>query len=202
MQKINLPGRNLEEMLGLLLEKSAQQPMTVNAILDVLSGKARYLMALILSLPFCLPIQIPGFSTPFGVLIMFIGIEIILQRKLWMPKFILEKDIQPGIVEKLVKSGLWINSKIKPWIHQRLTPICYNTISNMFAGLMIAFLGLMLALPLPLPFSNLVSAWPIFLICFGFIEEDGLIVLIGYALACLSITFFSVLFFFFKSILF
>jgi hypothetical protein len=38
-----------------------------------------------------------------------------------------------------------------------------------------------LLLPLPIPFSNVLPAWAIFLVACGLLERDGLFVVLGYA---------------------
>ena len=53
-------------------------------------------------------------------------------------------------------------------------------------GLVIALLGIFLALPLPIPLSNLTAAWAIFLIAFGLLEDNGIFVLIGYGVIILT----------------
>lgn len=60
-------------------------------------------------------------------------------------------------------------------------------------GLAICLLGILLALPLPIPLSNLTAAWSILLIAFGILEDDGLFVIIGYLVALLTVLFFFVI---------
>lgn len=80
--------------------------------------------------------------------------------------------------------------KIGHWIHPRYSWVCKNGAMQLANGLMIFFLGLFLALPLPIPLTNLAAAWSILLINLGLLEEDGLFVCIGYAVAVLSLLFF------------
>ena len=63
--------------------------------------------------------------------------------------------------------------------------MCSPRAAKVVHGLMIFILGLFLALPLPVPLSNITAAWSILLISLGILEDDGLIVGIGY-LAALS----------------
>jgi hypothetical protein len=48
-------------------------------------------------------------------------------------------------------------------------------------ALLMLLAGLFLALPLPIPGTNLAPSWVILLICIGTLEEDGLLVVLGYA---------------------
>jgi hypothetical protein len=57
---------------------------------------------LLFSLPFCQPIQIPGFSTPFGILLAFIGLRIAFGHRVWFPKKLLEKKISYRVLKKFL----------------------------------------------------------------------------------------------------
>ena len=54
-------------------------------------------------------------------------------------------------------------------------------------GFLIVFLGMALALPLPIPFTNLSAGWSIFLLSIGLLEDDGIFILAGYFLTLLVI---------------
>lgn len=53
-------------------------------------------------------------------------------------------------------------------------------------GLGIAAGGLLLLLPLPIPFSNMVPAWAVVLLTAGMMEGDGLVVLLGHTVTLVS----------------
>ena len=53
-------------------------------------------------------------------------------------------------------------------------------------GLGIVAGGLLLLLPLPIPFSNMVPAWAVVLLTAGMMERDGLVVLLGHIMTLVS----------------
>ena len=55
------------------------------------------------------------------------------------------------------------------------------------AGLSIAFGGLLLTLPMPIPFHNMLAAWAVVFLALGMMERDGLLVLLGHFLTLLSL---------------
>lgn len=67
--------KTLEEELLSLQERGEERSISIREIVDLLSAKGEFLIILLLSLPFCQPIQIPGLSIPFGIVIIFIGIR-------------------------------------------------------------------------------------------------------------------------------
>lgn len=185
MTKIN-KFRTLEDEILLLREEAKAESLSIRQILRILSGKGRPVMVLLLCLPFCQPIQIPGFSTPFGLAIAFIGLRMAFGKKIWLPKSLLAKEIPGETVQKIADKAIAVVRKIKKWVHPRLVWFCHSPLMGMSNGLLIFVLGIFLALPLPIPLSNLAAAWAIFLIALGVLEDDGLFVVLGYLMSALT----------------
>ena len=59
--------------LKALAEVFAEREVTLSELMERLGARASALLVLILGLPFCAPIMIPGLSTPFGLVIAFIA---------------------------------------------------------------------------------------------------------------------------------
>lgn len=183
----------IEEDILELERRAVDSPLTIKEILEILSKNGELLAILILCLPFCLPIQIPGFSTPFGLAIAFLGLKMTLGKYAWLPKSVLEKTMPPSTLKKITHNVLWLVRKIKRWTYPRLSWLFQNSVSEIFNGLLITLLGICLALPLPIPFSNLLVAWSIFLLSLGLLEEDGLLVIFSYVLSLFSLVFFVII---------
>lgn len=199
MTEKNSSNRTLEDDLQALREKGKNTALSVSEILSVLSGRGKMIILILLSLPFCQPIQIPGFSTPFGLAISFLGLRIAFGKHLWLPKSVLSKKISSKTLMKITNGALLVSKKMKPWIHSRLLWVNHSHTMQVVHGLMIFFLGLLLALPLPIPFSNLLAAWSIFLISMGLLEDDGVLVLCGYVVAFFALLLFIFIAFSVKS---
>jgi hypothetical protein len=54
-------------------------------------------------------------------------------------------------------------------------------------------MGVLLALPLPIPFSNSIPAWGIVFSCLSVIESNGLFILLSYAFLIANVFFFGAL---------
>ncbi len=182
--------RTLEEEIVLLQEEAKDKSLSISEILHVLSGKGRPLIVLLLCLPFCQPIQIPGFSTPFGIMIAFFGARMVFGKKIWLPAGLLQKKISQNILHAITDKTLYFVRKMKRWVHPRFPWLCHSSFMEKLNGFMILMLGIVLALPLPIPLSNLLAAWAILFIAFGVLEDDGLFVLVGYFLSFLTLLFF------------
>lgn len=167
------------------LERAPPGPVSLRIFFKALQGRGKPLILLLLSLPFCLPLQIPGTSTLFGIAILFIGIRLAFGKKIWLPKFLLDKKISLKTCKKIFHHALWIINKLKKITRSRLGLICKHKVSHLVHGLFIALLGFFLALPLPIPLTNLIAAWGIFFVSLGLLEDDGLMILIGYSIIIL-----------------
>ncbi|MBM3198346.1 MAG: exopolysaccharide biosynthesis protein [Chlamydiae bacterium] len=172
--------KSLEKKLRALQKR--QDPLAIRDIVEIFSEQGMPLLLILLGLPFCQPLQIPGISIPFGLAIACIGLQMIRRKRLWLPKFLLEREISARGVQKLVRVTLWWLRKMHKWIRPRWTPVFTYQAKDFVHGLIIFSLGVFLSIPLPIPFSNLIAAWSIVLIALGVLEEDGLILVLGYTM--------------------
>jgi len=174
---------HFEDRLILLQKRVETAPsLSLFEIMGILSGKGRTLLLILLSLPFCQPIQIPGMSTPFGLMIAFIGFRMSFGKNAWLPKKVMSKQISASTIKKMAQHALWLIKKMGRWIHPRLSWFIQKKVN----GYVIVVLGLFLALPLPIPFSNLLAAWSILWISLGILGEDGLFVILGYVFGLIT----------------
>jgi hypothetical protein len=180
-------------------ESKTKDKIPIRKIFSILSGKGYAALLVILSLPFCFPIQIPGFSTPFGLALAFLGLRISFGKKLWWPKRILDKELGSEKVVNLSEKTIAIFKKIQKILHPRLPFLTRNTILHRLHGLVVFVLALFLSLPLPIPMTNMLTAVPILCIGLGLLEDDGVMIIIGYCLAIFAISLFAALFWFGKS---
>lgn len=180
----------LEEEMLLLQEKAAHGFICLREFLHILSGKGRFLLLILLSIPFCQPIQIPGLSTPFGLAIAFLSLRMAFGEKIWLPQWVLKKTISSSTIKKITARTLKLLKKMHRWTHPRLSWLCNYRGVKILNGIILTILGFFLALPIPVPLSNLSAAWSILLISWGCLEDDGIFLLIGYILSLLTIAFF------------
>jgi len=188
--------QTLEEDLSILLEKAKINSfLTIREILDILSEKGRALILIFLCLPFCQPLVIPGLSLPFGIVILFMGLRHAFGRRVWFPEIILERKIGADTIEKIIQKSLPLLKKMRYFIRPRMHWLCNHGVMQVANGLLIALLGILLASPLPVPFSNMVAGWSILLTSLGLLEDDGLFVILGYVGLVLTCLFFLMIFF-------
>ena len=182
----------------MLLSSANEKAVSLREVLHVLAGRGQAVLLILFSLPFCQPIQIPGFSTPFGVLLSFIGLRIAFGHRVWLPKTILERKISFKTLKKISEIAVKITNKLKFLISTRLTWLLTNPILHVIHGLMIALLGVLLALPIPFPLTNFFTAYPILAFGLAFLEDDGVMIIVAYVLSIICLIFFASLIWFGK----
>lgn len=183
----------LENTLNSVLEKTkSAKSITLGDIFQILAGRGYPILLILLSLPFCQPLQIPGTSTPFGIVIMFIGARMAFGKRPWWPQWILNREVSAHALQKVLTNSIWIIKKVQKVLHPRWEWVFAYPLQPIVHGIIIMSMGAFLALPLPIPLSNIIAAWGLIFIGFGLLEEDGLLIVLGYALGliCLGILLF------------
>ncbi len=178
-----------------------QTSFTIREVFHYLTGKGYAALLIVFVFPFCLPIQIPGVSTPFGLILAFLGLRVAFGKALWWPKWILDKEVASESLKKILAGSIKAVQYLQKILHPRLLRIVKNPLLHRLNGLLIVLLALLLALPLPIPGTNLLTAIPILCIGLGLLEDDGLFILIGYVLSAICFLAFISLAFFGKSLI-
>ena len=184
---MNKHSNSLANLLNQFIDENEETEIPISQLIEKLAGKGQALIVMLFSLPFCLPIQIPGLSTPFGILLIFVGIRISFGHSIWLPNFLIQKKIAKETLKKIAKAIIKVTDKLKFLIWMRLVWLVKNPILHMFHGIVIAFLSLFLALPLPIPFTNLFVSFPLFFFGLALLEDDGILILFAYLLTILGL---------------
>ncbi|MGK5594119.1 MAG: exopolysaccharide biosynthesis protein [Parachlamydiaceae bacterium] len=184
---------SLEENIKRLLKQADGKDIDLETILLTLAGKGYAILLILFSFPFCLPITIPGLSTPFGLAIIYIGLRLALGDHPWLPKRLLRKKIPFSSIQKVSDMTIRATNKLQFLVRPRWVRIVKTPKLYVLHGLIIALLGFFLCLPLPVPFSNTVSALPIIFFGLALLEDDGLFIIIAYCFTLLCLSFFVLL---------
>ena len=177
-----------------LEEKTGRHGITIGELMQALEGKGHAAIMAILAMPFCFPVQIPGLSTPFGIILIFSGLRVSFGQAPWLPGWLLVRKISPSTTDGLLEGLRKLAVPAEKILHPRLSFLCRNIFLHRIHGVLIAFLAILLALPLPIPFSNLLAAIPILLMALALLEDDGAFMIAGYLAAIPCMLFFGLLF--------
>ncbi len=177
-KKLKQPYMNFEETFRLLLKKAKAGPLSLKTFLTTLSGKGKVLLLIFISLGFS---QIPGIAIFFGLLICYLGLRIAMTRSfIWMPKALLNKKIPSYLLIKVINQILYFLKFMRRWSRPRYVWMMQNPALHVTTGLMIALVGLSIALCPPLPVVGILSFVAIFLTTIGLLNDDGIYIIAGY----------------------
>ena len=190
--------RDTSDTLRVTLERTAEaiggKAVTLREILALIGEQGLLLMCAVLTIPFLLPVSIPGVSTVFGLAIILISIGITANRAPWLPRRIMDRPIDAEKLVPTLMKGAGIVRRIEAVIRPRLTALTGSDAINRFNGLMLILGGVLLMFPLGLvPFSNTLPAFAILFLCIGMSQRDGWFVVAGYATIVATIVYFSLL---------
>lgn len=173
------------ELQRFFWEEERSPQVTLAEILLLAEERIFGFLFVVLSLPSALPVPAPGYSTPFGLLIFLLAIQLIVGAKTpWMPERISRYGIELTKVQGVVKAGLpWLR-RIETLSRPRLMPVCTSLAGRVILGIAIALMGI--SMMIPIPGTNTLPAMGIFVTGFGLLEDDGAISLAGLVLCLMG----------------
>lgn len=183
----------LSEELAFLIGEFKGGPVRLSEVIAVLHGRAWIMLLLLLSLPFCTPIPLPGFSTPFGFVIALVGFRLALRRKPWLPDWLFHRPLPAQFFPRLLAAARRVVKLLEFFLRPRLTWLLDVGVLHHLYGAMILAAGLFLLLPLPVPLSNTLPALTVVLLAGAMLERDGWAVLAGTAMFLVTLIFFATL---------
>ena len=172
-------------LLRHLADGNSNDDLTVDFVLDNFRRRSYGLFLLMVLLPVFIPIPF-GQGAFSGLFTSLIGLQLLLQYEHpWVPKSIGQKPFKRSHFTNFQKRfDKWLGY-IEKLCKPRWEELFDRPMARAFSGLLLVILGVLLALPIPLtnyPFGVIVLAFSL-----GFIERDGILLVIGWILGLVEI---------------
>ncbi|MEN4006788.1 MAG: exopolysaccharide biosynthesis protein [Methanobacteriaceae archaeon] len=161
-------------------------------LLEITGNRGRFISCMILVTPFLIPVSIPGSSIPFGIAIMFIGMNIIFNRFL-IPQRVLKYKIPRNTAINILKGSITVLKKFERVFKPRAQILTDKHSMNVINGILLVFSAFLLMLPLPIPLTDSLPAYSIFLLSASVIESDGYFIMISYVLIIITALYFGLM---------
>jgi hypothetical protein len=185
--------KELSEELHELGVIHAERSLSIGEILERLGPRASALLVIICALPFSTPVSIPGLSTPFGLVILFLAARVFLGLPPWLPQR-LHRIVLPSTFFAKVLSA---SRKLIGWLERRLQQGRLEKLTDrewklrLHAGIvMLAAMLLILPLPPLPPFTNTLPALVSVIMTLSILKRDGAGVIAGYGVFLFTIGYF------------
>lgn len=172
-------GVRLSDDLLALIQEAQGRRLSMKDIEAALRGRGMGMFILILGLPFCLPLPLMGISTPFGLAIVLLGLRLMLGLRPWLPRALLDRDIPGPTLQRVLLTTKKLAMLLERVVRTRWDFTRWPGMRHAI-GAGIALSGLVLSLPILLPFTNTVPGIAIVLLALGWMEGDGMLTIAGF----------------------
>jgi hypothetical protein len=188
--------KDTEVSLGVALQQLIAEiqgeTITLRDLLALIGEQGILLFCIVLTLPFLLPVSIPGVSTVFGLVIILLGISLVLNRLPWIPTRLMDRPISNAHLIPTLQKGVELFQRIERWMRPRLTRVTSGALANRLNGLALTAGGVLLIFPLSfIPFSNTLPAVAILLLALGMLQRDGYFIIGGYIALAATVIYFA-----------
>jgi hypothetical protein len=184
----------LSQRLSEFADQLPEGGLTVGELVKQLGREGLLLFCVVLSLPFLLPVSIPGVSTVFGLLILFIGVAETLQAPIWLPGKVSGYTLTRERLQDILKLGAKWVQRLEGFTRAREVWLTEGRMQR-FNGAMLIAGAAMLMMPLAIiPFSNTLPALACIFIAVGMLGQDGRSIVIGCAFNLLAAIYFGLIF--------
>jgi len=170
----------------------ANGAITFKTIFNIFGSDGHYVLIFFLILPFLQPIPLFGLSTPFGILIAVVAYFSYLNRPPLIPKRWENKKLPASTVLKIAEGSERVFEKLSFILHPRWNGL-FKGPFRITNSILLILNAILLALPLPIPFSNAIPAWMILFQALAHLEEDGLFIVLSYIQTAICLVYFGLL---------
>lgn len=185
------PPPRLSDELESLLALEPGRPLALRRIVEHLHFRGLPAVIVLLCVPFLFPVSIPGLSIPFGLAIALCGLRLGIGHGLWMPEFLLRREVSPEFLNKLVGGAVKFYRRVEKLVRPRMHFLQRWPGMLNLLGFMIMTGGILLSLPIPPPFplTNTIPGLAVIFMALGIMERDGVCILVGYGFALLGLVY-------------
>lgn len=165
------------------IAEHAEARISIQELMEKFGGRAIGALLFIFGLACTLPLP-PGATTIFGAPLLLLAPQLIIgSRAPWLPERVKARTLATSDLRKALPKVIPILRRIEAVSRPRFV-FLFGNVGERLLGLVCTALAIVLILPIP--GGNILPAMAVSALSFALIQRDGLIALIGYALAITS----------------
>ena len=186
---------SLTEKIGVAIANLPEGGVTLAKIRDLIGNEGLMLLTAFLTIIFLVPVSIPGVSTVFGGAILMISITRLLGRNLWLPAKLERREVPSEKLRGAFERGLrWFKKLEKISRPRRMAWLTKGRFMHFVNNAALILGAVLLMAPFGLiPFSNTLPAVAILFFAIGFLQRDGVCILLGHLSNVATIIYFAIL---------
>lgn len=190
----NNSAKTLRQKLHEVIEALPPDRVTLAVVLDLIGREGVLVFAVFLTLPFMVPVSIPGVSTVFGAVLVLVGLSVMYDRRPWLPARLMYRSFPADKLRTALHKGeawlAWLEKICRP----RLSRFCRGHFMLRFNGAMVVAGALLLMAPFGfVPLTNTLPGLAILFLAVGILQGDGGAILLGYLTNLVTVIYFAIL---------
>ncbi|MGH2453913.1 MAG: exopolysaccharide biosynthesis protein [bacterium] len=159
--------------------------VTVGEIFERVAGRGYGLLMILLGLPMLIPILPPGASTIVGPIYMLLAVQLIVGLgRPWLPRWLRRRELSQRSVQGFRRRGIPLVRRLERFSRPRFS-VLNNAVMTRLAAVVIFCMGVILLSPAP--FLNTLPALAVMMIGVGFLNDDGIFLLVGIVLGVVAL---------------
>jgi hypothetical protein len=174
---------SFSQQLVALAQEGSSERVSLGDLLRGIKTHALASLLILFSVPNLLP-GIPGTSAVTGLPLVILTFQLMMGRPPWLPGFILNRSLRRSDLQAVMAKVEPPLRRLERVLRPRLSLFLSASAQRLIGAFMVLLSTLIM---LPIPFANIVPALAIILMALGFLENDGLFILIGLVIGVLSI---------------
>ena len=161
---------------------------TLGGLLDRLQRRGFGSVWLVLAFVSVTPLAaIPGVPALVGLVLAVFSVQMVMGfQRPWLPDRLMKVDVTQKRIDQFLKYAVPITTKLSKFIYPRLTFMALGVVPSLVLAIAAILIGLTMIVLGFLPFAPFILGLPFFLLALAFTAEDGLLMIIGYALLAVA----------------
>ena len=175
-----IPLTDILDDLDRLVAETRDRVVSLREVDEMMRGRGIGVLMLVLSIPFIIPVAIPLLATVFGIPMIVMGARIAMTGRGVVPAFALNRELSPEVMGAIAKGLRRVLRPIAFLFRPRLGVMFWSVPWRM-TGVGIFLAALVLSLPIPVPFANMIPALGLIHFAAGLLQRDGAAICVGHA---------------------
>ncbi|MEN9265300.1 MAG: exopolysaccharide biosynthesis protein [Thermostichales cyanobacterium BF4_bins_65] len=178
-----------------LLADYRDRPLPLGVLLHRSGEQGFGLLSTVLTLPFLIFIP-PGLSTMVALVVAMLGWQMGMgRREPWLPPRYARLELSPQVLHGVLKNLTRLLHPLERILRPRWFACSRHPLVRRGIGFSIAWCALLLAIPVPpvIPLTNIIPTVAIVTMALAVMEEDGLVMILGLAMAVGTTIYFALM---------
>ena len=149
---------------------------TLGELSEAFGEKGFGMLLLLLAFPAALPIPAPGYATPFGILMIVLGSQMLRGYKTpQLPEKMNKRVLKYSLLDFSLKNGASLFRLVEFFVKPRLE----SQVTKLYRVMGLIIILMAASMTLPIPLTNTAPSFVIFVMAASLLEKDGLSLIAG-----------------------